>query len=504
MSYDTRNPCCNLCRRFRPCLGTGPTPSSILFLGEGPGETEDWKRVPFIGPAGRELNFQYLPLSGLTREDVYVTNAMKCRQGKKDGDDPDPKEVLTCALHHLPGELARVRPNLIVTLGAHALRLFGNHALDMHHGRPLFNQKFCQWEGTVFPIYHPAAGLRQSQFLIDIQADFRALRLYRYGKLTLPVDQHPNPDYRHLRTQDDFLSVLRAANSHHGGDWMGAPWAEIAIDTETDMALTPAPIWCLTFSLVPGTGYMIRADNPDLLHHFRTWLHDTRPLTIYHNYLFDAAILAQVDIATPRFMDTMQEAFQVGTLPQALKVLAFRYLGMEMHEYDDVVMPYAHAEAIGYLDLGSKTVLEGFVEALPWKHKKMKCSGGKQFGGKHESTVVEVVEPGETPCPVCGKPKKSGEMERDKGGRQFIWDRCQKILDDVMEKASDPIKRWDKVSAEERAVVEAVIGTMPRPSIAQVPFEEAVWYACRDSDATLRIKPVIRREARVVGRAVRR
>src|SRR4051812_45034756 len=105
--YAYRNPTCKTCRRNRPCNGQGPAPANLMFLGEGPGESEDWKRIPFVGPSGRELDNTLLPMGGLMRPDVYVTNAIKCRQGKKDGDDPDPEEVLSCALHHLPGELAK-------------------------------------------------------------------------------------------------------------------------------------------------------------------------------------------------------------------------------------------------------------------------------------------------------------------------------------------------------------------------------------------------------------
>ena len=493
--YDTRSRLCKVCRRARPCPGSGPAPCPILFLGEGPGDLEDRLRIPFVGNSGQELDHTYLPLAGLMRPAVYTTNAIKCRQGKRNGDDPDPAEVLACALHHLPGELARVQPSLIVTLGATALRLFGPHSLDLHHGRPIPNQHFAQWSGTIFPVYHPAAGLRKSEYLINLASDFRDLRRYLHGTLTLPVDAYPSPDYRALHTPDDFAQVLYSTPQLQSG----LHGVEIAIDTET----IEGRIWCLTFSLTPGTGYLIRADNSALLHKFRAFLASVRPLVLFHNYLFDCPVLAQVGIVAPRWLDTMQEAYQVCHLPQSLKALAYRLCGMEMQEYEDLVLPYAIDRAVGYLDLGSKTRVEGYVESLPWRHKKLRCSGGKAYGGKHGSTEVEFHEPGTQPCPVCGKPKGSGNMERDRGGRTYIWDRARAVLMDTVEAGANPLKRWAAIPKEERAVLEAVIGEMPRPSIEQVPYEEAVGYAARDADATIRVKPLVRGMAAELGRRVR-
>jgi uracil-DNA glycosylase family 4 len=489
------SPTCKTCRRFRPCSPSGPVPSSLLFLGEGPGESEDWKRLPFIGPSGRELDRQYLPLSGLMRQDVYVTNAIKCRQGKKGGDEPEPWEVMACALHHLPGELSRVQPSTIVTLGSSALRLFGDYPLELHHGRPLSNQTFGPWTGTVFPIYHPAAGLRKSEYMIELQDDFRALRLFLRGELTIPTDPYPTPHYRALHTPDELTSLLRATS-----DTLGSlSYQDIAIDTETDKGRT----WCLTFSLIPGTGYLIRSDNPDTLAAFRSYLLHHNPLTYYHNYLFDAPRLAELDLRTPRWCDTMQEAYQLCSFPQALKILCYRYLGMVMQEYEDLVLPYAIDSAIEYLFLGSKKVMPEVIEALPWKKKVLRCSGGKGYGGKHGSTEIEFTQPDTVGCPVCGKPKGSGNMERDKGGKRFIWDRCAAILTDTMEKGANPLRRWAAVPEEERAVLEAVMGKMKAPSISEVPFEEAVGYACRDADGTLRLRPVLRRAAAAMGRRIR-
>lgn len=488
---------CARCRRFRPVPGQGPKPSKVMFIGEGPGQEEDGRLKPFIGKSGKELDGQYLLSAGLCRDEVYVTNAIKCRQGADDGDKPYPADIECCSKRWLPEELGEVKPDLVVTLGAVALRLFGDHSLELVHGRPLYGQRFGDWwEGTVFPIYHPAAGLRQAEIMIDLQADFKALWDLRHGKLVVPEDEYPDPQYRELETPEQLWTVL----AFHGGGGP-APWLECAIDTETDIGR----FWCLSFSLTPGTGYMVR--DRRTVAAFGDWLKRVNPLVIYHNYLFDAAVLGQVGIVTPRFTDTMVEAYNMGgQIPQALKVAAYRLCGMVMTDYGGVVMPYAVNEAIEYLELASRTVDAGYIERLPYKPKIKLCRGAAKYGGKHEKAELLFTEPGEQGCYRCTRVIESGKMAKDKGGTTFPWDRANRILEDVLTKGASPLDRWNLLPYSLTRVIEETIGPMPKPSIAQVPLAEAIPYACRDADATKRLKHAIRREAakmvREVGRAV--
>jgi len=492
--------CCERCRRRRPVPAVGPQPCNSLWLGEGPGQEEDRRGVPFVGRSGRELTYQYMPMAGVTRSDVRIDNAIHCRQGAKDGDDPYPEDVEACARHHLPRELCETDPQYVVTLGAVALRIFNTDVdLEMVHGFPLEEQYYGGWQGTVFPCYHPAAGLRESSFMIRIQEDFRRLWLWRHGKLVLPYDRFPKPDYRHLRTEDDLLNVLERVVYREGFDVRGM---EVGVDTETDRG----KLWCMTWSPAPGTGYMIRADNP-LMQKWYSWARRERPLLVFHNWLYDAPMLEEgAGIVDYRWHDTMEDAYTLGDVAQSLKVLAWRNLGMEMQEYEDLVLPYAREMAIEYLQAVSKLRWPEIVEAQPWKLKVRHCSGGKFYGGKHPSTPVLFDQPGVQHCIECGKPfeEDGSKMERDKEGKQYPWDRAAAILRDVEAKNSDPIKRWAAIPAEDRSPVEASIGTMQKPSITQVPEQKVIWYACRDADATRRIKsPLVARMAER-GRRVRR
>lgn len=461
----------------------GPQPCECLILGESAGWDEDKRGVPFVGKSGTDLNYVYLPMAGLTRDvDVRITNAMLCVPTTTDG-RPEPDHLGACARHHLPAELARTNPRYVVTVGAMALSLFGEHTLELDHGLPIDDQYYGGWSGTVFPVYHPAAALRDPQrYMTRCQDDFRALRRWRRGELARPVDQRPEPRYCELTSPPELREALATP---------AAP--VVAVDTETDLGKP----WCMTFSRAPGTGYMIHAGNRALLMEFARWAERERPMFLVHNWLFDAPVLRAMGIEGFQFIDTMQMAYTLST-DQALKTLAYRLCGMKMQDYDDLVAPYSRAAAVDYLEMAAATVIEEHVSALPWKTAKRSCSGGKVYGGKHLSCPVWFDEPEPQPCIVCGRVLKAPRMERDKGGRQYVWSRARRILIDAEERNADPLARWALIPAEERAPMEAIIGEMPRASISQVPRDDAVRYACRDADATIRIKPELDRMARGV------
>jgi len=145
--------------------GDGNINSQVVFIGEGPGKVEDQLGRPFVGPAGKLLE-EGLEQIGLKREDVYITNVVKCRP--PNNRDPLPTEVE----EHKPfleRELALIQPKLIVLLGRHALHWFlPSLSISQAHGsaKRSGNRVF-------FPIYHPAAALYdprlRNTFLTDIK-----------------------------------------------------------------------------------------------------------------------------------------------------------------------------------------------------------------------------------------------------------------------------------------------------------------------------------------------
>lgn len=144
--------------------GEGNPESEIVFIGEGPGRVEDEQGRPFVGPAG-QLLAKLLANIGFKREEVYITNVIKCRPpGNR---DPSPTEV---AEHHdfLRRELELIQPKLIVLLGRHALHWFlPSEQISQCRGKAK-----RQGQYVYFPLYHPAAALHNPNLLSDLQADF--------------------------------------------------------------------------------------------------------------------------------------------------------------------------------------------------------------------------------------------------------------------------------------------------------------------------------------------
>jgi uracil-DNA glycosylase len=148
--------------------GEGSATAAVMLVGEAPGASEDKSGRPFVGNAGRLLD-RLLEEAGLQRGDVFVTNVVKARPpGNR---DPKADEVA----HHLPwleAQLDVIRPKLLVPLGRHALARFAPDAkITQTHGRVL------ERDGrTLFPMFHPAAALRNPQLRKTLHEDAQALR----------------------------------------------------------------------------------------------------------------------------------------------------------------------------------------------------------------------------------------------------------------------------------------------------------------------------------------
>jgi DNA polymerase len=147
--------------------GEGPTDAQIMFIGEGPGFHENERGRPFVGAAGRFLE-ELLAKIGLSRDEVYITNVVKCRPpGNR---DPQPEELAACD-GYLERQIQALNPKVIVTLGRYSM------------GRYLPGAKISQVHGQarkikgrlVVPMYHPAAALHQPSLKPVVERDFAQL-----------------------------------------------------------------------------------------------------------------------------------------------------------------------------------------------------------------------------------------------------------------------------------------------------------------------------------------
>lgn len=149
---DIKEHTCSLqATRIQAVPGVGNIDSPVVFIGEAPGRHEDEQGRPFVGAAGKLLE-EALQAMGWSRDDVYITNVVKCRP--PENRDPTPEEV---AEHHslLARELELIQPKVIVLLGRHALHWFLPE-LQISKARGTAKRKNGQ---VYYPTYHPAAAL---------------------------------------------------------------------------------------------------------------------------------------------------------------------------------------------------------------------------------------------------------------------------------------------------------------------------------------------------------
>jgi DNA polymerase len=150
--------------------GVGNPLAKIFFIGEGPGFHEDQQGLPFVGAAGKFLD-ELLGEANLKREDVYITNVVKCRPpGNR---EPMVEELEACK-SYLDRQIAAVNPVMIVTLGRISMSYYINNGkISAIHGRSF-------WSGgrLIVPMYHPAAALHQPSLRDVVKEDFSKLPAY--------------------------------------------------------------------------------------------------------------------------------------------------------------------------------------------------------------------------------------------------------------------------------------------------------------------------------------
>jgi uracil-DNA glycosylase family 4 len=154
-------------------FGSGHDGSSLMFLGEGPGADEDRLGLPFVGKAGKLLD-RMIDVIGLDREDVYVTNVVKCRP--PNNRNPTSDEIAHC-MGILERQIELVNPKLIVTLGnvpTQAL-LPGSPGITKSRGSL---KKYRDW--NILPTFHPSYLLRNPNAMTEAWQDFQKISEYAF------------------------------------------------------------------------------------------------------------------------------------------------------------------------------------------------------------------------------------------------------------------------------------------------------------------------------------
>ncbi len=230
---------CTRCRlhqgRTRAVPGEGSAATEVVFVGEGPGLNEDRQGRPFVGQAGAFLD-ELLGSVGWRREDVFITNVVKCRP--PDNRDPEPDEIAACApfLHR---QLEVLEPALVVTLGRHSMgRFMPGARIGQVHGtaRPV-DPATGAHDALAFAMYHPAAALHQASLRQTLLDDMGAVPLAlveareRRTHTTIPdhdADEAPGP------TLETAIATASPPTAPHSAVPLDSVAEPVADDAATD------------------------------------------------------------------------------------------------------------------------------------------------------------------------------------------------------------------------------------------------------------------------------
>jgi len=172
-AYAAEVAACTRCRlaqgRTQVVFGAGNPRAELMFVGEAPGFHEDKQGLPFVGQAGKLLE-KLLAGIGLSRQDVYIVNTLKCRPpGNR---DPQPDEIEACE-SHLFRQIELIQPTVVATLGNFATKLLSGRPLGITrvHGQEQTTTLGSR-EVVLYPLYHPAAALYTPAMLKVLESDF--------------------------------------------------------------------------------------------------------------------------------------------------------------------------------------------------------------------------------------------------------------------------------------------------------------------------------------------
>jgi len=167
---------CKLCdTRTNAVIGKGDRNAKLMFVGEAPGEQEDLKGIPFVGPAGQLLD-TYLTACDIPKESVYICNILKCRPPHNR--DPLPEEEDAC-MEYLRRQVRLIRPKIIVCLGRIAAKrlIDPDFRITASHGKWYHKGSF-----RMMAVYHPSALLRDPSKREDMLKDMMEIQK-EYKKL---------------------------------------------------------------------------------------------------------------------------------------------------------------------------------------------------------------------------------------------------------------------------------------------------------------------------------
>lgn len=435
--------------------GSGPVPCEFCIVGEGPGWEEDRAGKPFVGKTRQELD-RYLDGNNLpAQSDVFTTYIYREYKGK---DYVYTSDDLLRDEQDLVRELRQVRPRIIIPLGRHATRYFlGDVDMDSTQRipwrlPPSAKLDFLSDDTVVFPIVHPAAGFHNPEMSPHVVAGFQEFARFLEGEIDargLFEDPYPSPVYTEITTVEQLHAVLSEARG-----------ANLAIDTEGSVRVP----WSIQFSWEPGTAFVVRPANRDVLaglaRHFRTY----RPRLTYHSALHDLSVLRALHLPTDLdFDDTMVQAYLLQLEPQGLKPLCVRHCGMQMQSYDEVLGDASQRLAIDYF-LGLWD-----IEQLDYEARREEAFWQEIDLGRRIKVPPKLPK---TPL------HKAVERALRSANARNLW---SNQVEDI------------QVAAYNR------LGPIPEASLDHTEPAIAIHYGARDADGTTRVREQLRPRVAALG-----
>lgn len=184
--------------------GEGSPSAKILFIGEAPGYYEDQQGRPFVGRAGKLLD-SCLKEIGLSRKEVFIANILKHRP--PDNRDPLSEEITACR-KWLDKQVELINPEFIATLGRFSMNKFlPGVFISQAHGQARW-ANFNKKKYLIFPLYHPAAALRNGNVMREFKKDFAKLKELMDNKEKVEILRQFEKEEKPEKEEKEQLSLL--------------------------------------------------------------------------------------------------------------------------------------------------------------------------------------------------------------------------------------------------------------------------------------------------------
>lgn len=464
----------------------GKQPCKWMCIGEAPGQDEAFNKKPFCGRAGQEQQ-QHLIRNNLLQSQFRLANIYPIYQAGNP--DPTPDQISQYT-PYLIDEIHQTNPSLIVAVGRYAARWFLGESVELDdvHGIPqrpgsldASRASRAPSHCTILPVIHPA-----SVFYGDDaqQAKSRMLVMWDYSQVAetiklinsnqpipYPIDEYAGREiYSDVNGGD--LSALLSPSWTHPDEI-----EYISIDTEDDFSIQ--------VSWKPGTAYTLRLCQPDLqtgISAFQSIIDNgvgrgqskrkleviTHDADTPRGCLYDTMKCLEVglDLRRAKLFNTMYNLRLYRVEPAGLKPASYRFCGMRLHPYNDLIAGIGKDKQLAYL----RHILDladfwPDTWTTPTTRQVFENDGTSQLYTPESitTTVSRIISDVES-----GKIDKDGEPV-------------------------DPYRRWYKIGSkwkigrELRKPIEDVLGVMPTATLNDVPLDDAIRYASTDADATGRL-----------------